>query len=72
MQLSYEEVARDVDASIRAIADAFHLRLPKRETRPIIEKARSSIAEQWRDRFAEECEDFVGFWREYRGMITAA
>jgi LPS sulfotransferase NodH len=72
MQLSYEEVSRDVDASIRAIADAFHLRLPKRETRPIIEKARSTVADQWRERFLEECDDFVSFWREYRGMITAA
>lgn len=72
MELTYEELAGDVDKSIRAIADAFDLRLSSRNSRPVIEKARSSVAEAWRDRFLEECEDFVGFWTEYRGLISAA
>lgn len=71
MEMTYEDLSRDVDRSVQAIADAFDLRLPKRNSRPVIEKARSSVAEAWRDRFLQECADFVGFWTEHRGLISA-
>lgn len=71
LDLSYEDVARDVDGSIQAIADAFDLRLNRRRSEPIIEKALSSVAQHWRDRFWDEYEDFVGFWLEHRGRVSA-
>jgi LPS sulfotransferase NodH len=72
MELSYEEVARDVDSGVPAIADAFQLRLGRRAAEPKMERGGSSTAVAWRDRFVEECDDFVAFWREHRGLITAA
>jgi LPS sulfotransferase NodH len=73
IELTYEAVAKDVDAAIRDLANAFHLRLgskpPKSE---VVRQTRSAVAQAWCDRFREECEDFVEFWTEYRGLITAA
>jgi LPS sulfotransferase NodH len=73
LDLVYEDVSRDVDAAIRGIADAFDLRLGARP-RPAdaIRQSRSGAARAWCERFREECEDFVAFWTEYRGLITAA
>jgi hypothetical protein len=70
--MSYEEVARDVDGGVQAIADAFNLRLGRRASEPKMEKGGSPTAAAWCDRFLEECDDFVAFWREHRGLITAA
>jgi LPS sulfotransferase NodH len=73
VEVDYEDVARDVDVAIRRLAEAFEVRLtatPPR--RPAIQQATSSVARAWRDRFHEECEDFVAFWSEFRGCISAA
>lgn len=72
MEMSYEDVAADVDGGVQAIADAFNLRLGRRVSEPRLEKGGSSTAAAWRDRFREECADFVSFWSEHRGLITAA
>lgn len=73
LHLDYEDVSRDVDGAIKSLAAAFRLRLdqapPKSET---IRRARSETARAWSDRFREECEDFVSFWNEYRGLISAS
>jgi LPS sulfotransferase NodH len=73
IDLTYEQVAKDVDGAIRSLADAFDLRLgakpPKAE---IVRQAKSSVGQAWCERFREECGDFVEFWSEYRGLITAA
>lgn len=73
IDLVYEEVAKDVDSAIRSLADAFDLRLGAKPARSeAIRQAKSDTARQWCDRFRAECEDFVEFWTEYRGLITAA
>ena len=73
MDLFYEDVAQDVDAAIRNLANAFDMRLGVRPERSDgIRQAKSSIAQQWCERFREECADFVEFWTEYRGLITAS
>jgi LPS sulfotransferase NodH len=73
LDLVYEEVAKDVDSAIRGIAEAFDLRLgSKPKPADAIRQARSGAARAWCERFREECEDFVAFWTEYRGLITAA
>jgi LPS sulfotransferase NodH len=73
IELVYEDVAKDVDSAIRSLADAFDMRLgakpPKAEA---VRQAKSGVAKDWALRFREECADFVEFWREYRGLITAA
>ena len=73
MDLVYEDVTKDVDGAIRNLADAFDLRLRSKPARSdAIRQSKSGVAKQWSDRFKEECEDFVSFWTEYRGLITAA
>jgi LPS sulfotransferase NodH len=73
IDLTYEHVAQDVDGAIRNLANAFDLRLAARPARSdAIQQTRSGIGQQWCDRFREDCEDFVEFWTEYRGLITAA
>ena len=73
LDLVYEEVAKDVDCAIRGIAEAFDLRLgSKPKPADAIRQGRSGAARAWCERFREECEDFVAFWTEYRGLITAA
>lgn len=73
LDLTYEHVAQDVDGAIRSLASAFDLRL---RARPVaadaVRQARSRTAQAWCDRFRDECGDFVDFWMEHRGLITAA
>jgi LPS sulfotransferase NodH len=72
MELSYEDVACDVDRGVLAIADAFNLRLGRRVAAPTLEKGGSSTGAAWRARFLEECRDFVSFWSEHRGRLGVA
>lgn len=73
LDLTYEHVAQDVDGAIRSLANAFDLRLGVRPAAfDAVRQARSRTAQAWCDRFREECGDFVDFWTEYRGLITAA
>lgn len=73
IEATYEQVATDVDQTIARIAAAFDIELPaRRNAMPDYTVTRSSIAQQWADRFHAECEDFVSFWREYRGLVSAA
>jgi LPS sulfotransferase NodH len=73
IDLIYEDVAKDVDGAIRNLANAFDLRLRAKPLQSeAIRQARSDTARQWCERFRAECEDFVEFWTEYRGLITAA
>jgi LPS sulfotransferase NodH len=73
IELRYEQVSKDVDAAIRSLAEAFDLRLgaaPKPSH--TIRQSRSSVSKAWCERFHQECEEFVDFWTEHRGLITAA
>ena len=73
LDLTYEHVAQDVDGAIRSLANAFDLRLGARPAASdAVRQARSRTAQAWCDRFRDECDDFVDFWTEYRGLITAA
>jgi trehalose 2-sulfotransferase len=73
IEMDYEDVARDVDGAIKAVAEAFRVRVTVRPPRSeAIRQARSDVARRWRDRFAEECGDFVAFWTKHRGLISAA
>lgn len=72
LDLKYEDVARDVDASVRAIAERLGVRElngPPRRDR--IVRSTSGVAEAWRRRFREECADFTHFWDQHRGLISA-
>jgi LPS sulfotransferase NodH len=74
IEMTYENVTRDVDGAIQSLADAFHLRLadtPKVSANAI-GKTKTGVGQAWCDRFRDECEDFVAFWTEYRGLISAA
>jgi LPS sulfotransferase NodH len=70
--LTYEELERDVDEGVQAIARAFDLSFALRRTEPGLKKGRSGVAQAWRERFEDEYADFVSFWREHRGLITAS
>ena len=71
--MTYEHVAKDVDGAIRSLASAFDLRLRARPAAvDATRQARSRTAQVWCDRFRDECDDFVDFWTEHRGLITAA
>lgn len=72
VDLTYEDLARDVDEGVQAIADAFEAPFAARRTAPDVRKARSGVAEAWCARFEDECGEFVEFWREYRGLISAS
>ncbi|THD78868.1 MAG: hypothetical protein E7812_10885 [Phenylobacterium sp.] len=73
IDLTYEHVAQDVDAAIRNLANAFDMRLGARPTpSDTVQQSKSDIGQQWCERFREECADFVEFWTEYRGLITAS
>lgn len=73
IDLCYEQISRDVDGAIQSLADAFDLRLDKApKPSDAIRQSRSGVSRAWCERFREECGDFVDFWTEYRGLITAA
>ncbi|MEO8114708.1 MAG: Stf0 family sulfotransferase [Phenylobacterium sp.] len=73
LSLSYEAVAGDVDAAVRSIARALDQKLgPAPPPSSVIERRRSAISLGWIDRFYDECDDFVDFWTEHRGLISAA
>ncbi|MBX3484599.1 Stf0 family sulfotransferase [Phenylobacterium sp.] len=72
VELTYEDLARNVDDGVQAIADAFDLSFAPRRNSPDVRKARSGVAEAWSARFEDECADFVAFWREYRGLVSAS
>lgn len=72
VDLTYETLARDADDGVQLIADALDIPLVRRRSRPQLRKAVSGVAEAWCARFEDECADFVSFWREYRGLITAS
>jgi hypothetical protein len=38
---------------------------------PIIEKSTSDTGSIWIEKFHEECPDFIDFWHEFRGVISA-
>lgn len=72
LEMDYEDVSTDVDGAISRIAGELGVRLggdaPASDT---VHATRSDVSQDWRWRFREECEDFVTFWDEYRGVITA-
>jgi len=73
VEATYEQLSADVDQTIRQIAQAFDIKLqPRRNAMPDMRKTRSNIAVEWTRRFHEDCEDFVSFWHEYRGLASAA
>ena len=72
LDLTYEEVARDVDGAVSAIAQALEVSASPQNSLPDVRKARSGVARSWRERFEAERPDFVQFWREHRGRITAS
>ena len=72
LTMDYEDVATDVDAAIATIAKALDVSLssgaPDSDS---VHVTHSDVGQAWRWRFREECEDFVTFWDEFRGVITA-
>jgi LPS sulfotransferase NodH len=72
LDLSYETVAADPDAAVAAIGDALELDMPRRSTPPRMKKIGSGVGEEWRARFAAEHADFISFWTEHRGEMTAS
>jgi LPS sulfotransferase NodH len=72
VDLTYEGLARNADDGVQAIADAFKLSFKRRRSEPHLRKGVSGIAETWRTRFEDECADFVAFWAEHRGLISAS
>lgn len=72
LDLTYEDLVADVDAAIAAIAGELGVSiLADVATSGSTGAGRSEIARAWSVRFHDECEDFVSFWSEYRGVISA-
>jgi LPS sulfotransferase NodH len=71
LKLSYEDVAGDPDAAVLAIGRELGLELDRRPTAPRMEKGRSGVGAEWRERFAATHGDFIRFWEEHRGTMTA-
>lgn len=72
LEMDYEDVACDVDTAIGRIACELDISIDA--PAPFSDSVRASqseISQSWRWRFREECEDFVAFWDEYRGVISA-
>ena len=38
----------------------------------VIRRQQTAVSRLWIDRFNAECADFVGYWRDHRGLATAA
>lgn len=72
LEIDYEDIAADVDAAIALIAKELEVSLDgDAPVSDSVHVTRSDVGQAWRWRFREECEDFVTFWDEYRGVITA-
>lgn len=72
LDMTYEALARNVDEGVLAIAEAFELSLVPRQSLPRVRKGRSGAGEAWCARFESECADFVEFWQEHRGRLSAS
>ncbi|WP_337187694.1 Stf0 family sulfotransferase [Phenylobacterium sp.] len=73
VDLFYEDLARDVDAGVAAIARAFDIPPPPAApSAPAVRKPRSEVPAEWAERFAAERADFVRYWRINRGELTAS
>jgi LPS sulfotransferase NodH len=71
IETSFEEIAADPDPVVARIAEAFQIALPPPGRRPVPPEP-CSVVQAWAAQFEAECEVFVSFWREYRGLISAS
>ncbi len=72
IDLSYESLLTDVGGAIRRLSEALEVDAPPTPTSSrVISRATSEVSRSWCERFRDECDDFVDFWDEYRGLITA-
>jgi LPS sulfotransferase NodH len=72
IETTSEQVAADPDAVVARIAEAFGIALPPPPNRRPEPPEPCPVIEAWTARFEAECESFVDFWREFRGLISAA
>lgn len=71
LEMSYEAVASQLDDAVKTIAGRLGYSIEPLTSKPIIERRKSSTGTMWIKRFTDECEDFIDFWAEYRGCISA-
>ncbi|MET0272171.1 MAG: Stf0 family sulfotransferase [Phenylobacterium sp.] len=73
LALSYETVSRDVDGAVAQIAAALGARLgPVPPSANVISRQQTRVSRLWVERFNSECGDYVSYWRDHRGRVTAA
>jgi LPS sulfotransferase NodH len=71
IEASSETVAADPDAVVARMGQALGVALPPPpEPRPEPPEP-CPVVQAWTARFEAECEPFVSFWHEYRGLISA-
>jgi len=72
LDLSYESLLQDLGGVVRQLSEALDVDAPEMlPSSRAISRATSDVSRSWCDRFRDECEDFVEFWDEHRGLITA-
>jgi LPS sulfotransferase NodH len=72
MELIYEDIVGDVDAVVRQVAEGLDVSIQASPpASDAVRPTRSEASKSFQRRFHEECEDFVAFWNEYRGVISA-
>ncbi|MBI1197411.1 MAG: hypothetical protein GC203_06070 [Phenylobacterium sp.] len=72
IRLSYEALTADPDEAVARIGETLGVDLPPREAAPRMRKGRSGVGREWRERFAAERGEFIRFWNEHRGTMTAS
>ncbi|WP_411287999.1 Stf0 family sulfotransferase [Phenylobacterium sp.] len=73
LQLAYEDISRDPDPAVAAIAQILGVPLD-RDPPPsdAVTRQGTPTAQLWAQRFREDRPDFVAFWSDYRGLVVAA
>ncbi|MCA3740303.1 Stf0 family sulfotransferase [Phenylobacterium sp.] len=70
-EVTYESISDNIDDIIKILSERMSIKFEILNSDPIIEKSRSDIKSIWIERFHEECPEFIDFWHEFRGIISA-
>lgn len=71
IEITYESISNNIDNVIRILSEKMSIEFDKLNFNPIIEKSSGDIGSSWIERFCDEYPDFIDFWNEFRGIISA-
>ena len=70
-EITYESMSNSIDDIIKMLSEKMSIEFKVLNSNPIIEKSTSDTGSIWIEKFHEECPEFIDFWHEFRGVISA-